>query len=312
VIATLLVLAAAVAPPPADSSAVAAPFTLVESATIASRDSVRSGVDQPAGVALDAFGRLYVTDLAQHRLQQFSADGTPLWETGTLGSGDGGMRRPSSVTPVGTLFVAVLDVENRRVLAFDLFGRAKGVLIDLSALESDEAFGRIDPVGIAADRGGALYLADAERDRVLAFDFAGRPTGAIGGYGTRTGSMRGVRGLAVTPRGEIVVAERGNARVQRLTSAGRGLASWPLPVRAGRGALAVAADDSGRVAVADEAAGRLWVFDRAGTMLARLDGLDGPRGIAFEGERGLIVSEARAGRVRRFTLTPVPPPTPER
>jgi sugar lactone lactonase YvrE len=87
------------------------------------------------------------------------------------------------------------------------------------------------------------------------------------------------------------------------------VASWPLDVRPGRGALAVAVDDSARVAVADESTGRLWVFDPGGRTLARLSGLEGPRALAFAGGGTLLVAEARAGLVVRLTLERVVPPT---
>lgn len=283
----------------------AAPLRLVAVATLAAREGTAARVEQPAGLALDSFRRVLVSDQAFHRLQQLEPDGAPRWQAGTLGSGTGELRRPAAVVPLGTLEVAVLDVENRRVLAYDLFGRLIGTRVDLAALERDDPRLRVDPVALAADRGGALVLADAERDRLVTFDFAGRLTGTIGGIGARPGSFRGLRGVAVTPRGELVTAERGNARVQRLTAFGRALESWPLAVGAGRARLAVAADDSGRVVVADEAAGRLWLFGPGGRMLAALDGLEGPAAVVLDGWH-VLVAEARGGRVRRFRLEPAP------
>lgn len=295
------------APATADS---ALPLRLVPALTLAAREGTAAVVEQPAGLTVDAFGHVLVSDAALHRVQQLEPDGSPRWQAGTLGSAAGEMRRPSSVALLGTLELAVLDVENRRVVAYDLFGRQQGVRVDLAALERDDPVGRIDAIAMASDRGGALVLADAERDRLLAFDFSGRLIGSIGGIGSRPGSFRGLRGLAVTPRGELVTAERGNARVQRLTSGGRALEAWPLAVKAGRARLAVAADDSGRVAVADESSGTLWLFARGGRLLARIEGLEGPSALAFSAGRELLVAEARAGRVRRFRIETAA--TPER
>ena len=277
------------------------PYRLVAVMTLAAREGTAAVVEQPAGLTVDAFGHVLVSDAALHRVQQLEAGGAPRWQAGTLGSAEGELRRPSSVAQLGTLELAVLDVENRRVVAYDLFGRQQGVRVDLARLEREDPVGRIDAIAMASDRGGALVLADAERDRLLAFDFAGRLIGPIGGIGSRPGSFRGLRGVAVTPRGELVTAERGNARVQRLTSGGRAIEAWALPALAGRARLAVAADDSGRVAVADEASGTLWLFGRRGRLLARLEGLEGPSALAFAGGE-LLVAEARAGRVRRFRI----------
>jgi DNA-binding beta-propeller fold protein YncE len=261
---------------------------------------------QPAGIATDHFGRIYVSDAAQHRLLRFDAGGSRLGESGTLGSGEGQMRRPGAVAPLGTLNIAVLDRENRRVLSYDLFGRLQGTLIDLEAPPLDDQLGRVTPVDLAADRGGAVYVADVERDRVLAFDFSGRYVRTLGGLGARPGSFRGIAGLATGRRGEVVTAERVNARVQRLDPNGRVLAAWPIAARPTAGALAVAVDDSGRVAVADEVSGTLVVFDSGGRRLAELARLAGPRAITFTRGGTLLVAEAAAGRVRAFALEPNP------
>ena len=277
---------------------------LVARDTLASGGGGRAQAVEPSGVAVDAFGRVYVTDAALHRLQRFDAQGRWLGESGALGSDPGQLHRPAGVVPYGTLGVAVLDRENLRVVGYDLFGRLMGVLVGLADPALTDRTGRVDPVALTSDRGGALFIADAERDRILAFEFSGRFVRELGGYGARAGSFRGLAGVAAAPRGELVTAERVGARVQRLDAGGRVVAAWPLDVKPGRGRLPVAVDDSARVAVADEASGRLWVFDSAGRTLASLAGLGGPRALAFAPDGTLLVAEAAAGRVRRFTLVP--------
>jgi DNA-binding beta-propeller fold protein YncE len=289
----------------ADSVAAASdslPFRLRTLDPLATATPGPGQVVRPAGLAVDAFGRLYVSDAAQHKIQRFDERGHWLGESGSLGSGTGQMRRPGALAMIGTLGVAVLDVENRRILSYDLFGRLTGTLIELDADDLVGPLGRVDPRDLAADRGGAVYVADAERDRILAFDFSGRYQRTIGGYGARPGSFRGLAGLAVARRGELITAERINARVQRLDSGGRVIASWRIAVKPGRAALAVAVDDSAHIAVADEASGTLWVFDPAGRMLASFSGLSAPSALAFARDGRLLVAEAGAGRVRRFAI----------
>jgi streptogramin lyase len=260
----------------------------------------RASLVEPSGVATDAFGRVYVTDASQHRLVRFDAGGAWLGEAGALGSDLGDLRHPAGVAAVGALGIAVLDRENRRVVLYDLFGRLVGVLADLTTLE--DQLGRVDPVGLAADRGGTLYVADADRDRVLVLDSSGRFVRTLGGYGAGAGSFRGLAGLAAGPRGELVSAERTGARLQRLDAGGTPLAAWPLDVTAGRGPLAVAVDDSARIAVADAGSGRLWLFAPAGRLLAARGDLASPRAVAFARDGSLLVAEGGAGRVRRFAI----------
>lgn len=293
----------------ADTTAVA---TLRDGGVIVTSGTGRGQVTEPAGLAIDAFGRLYVTDASLHRLQRFEKDGQPSAEAGALGSDPNQMRRPSSVALLGSLGVAVLDVENRRVLSFDLYGRLLGTLIDLQSADLQALLGRVDPVAMGADAGGAVFVADRDADRILVFDFGGRYLRTIGGFGARAGSFRGIAGLAVAGGGELLAADRGNQRVQRLDASGRALASWPLPVKGAGGTLAMAVGDSGRVAVADEASGRAWVFGPRGRLLAATTGLGRPRAVAFAPDGALLVAETAPGRVRRLVLVPpASAPAPE-
>ena len=306
--------APAAAPAPAPDSTVAAAVATTEApalririlATVVGSADERVRLADPSGLAVDAFGTIYVTDAALHRMHRFDARGAWLGESGSLGSDPGLLRRPGGVALLGTLAVAVLDLENRRVESYDLTGRRAGTLIDLSIEALPPEVGRVDAVAMASDKGGALYIADADGERVLAFEFSGRFVRALGGIGAKAGSFRGLRGLATAPRGEIVTAERLNARVQRLDPGGRVLASWPLDVRPGRRALPAAVDDSARVAVADESTGRLWIFDPSGRVLGTLEGLERPRSLAFAGGGTLLVGEAGSGRVIRLALERAP------
>jgi streptogramin lyase len=257
----------------------------------------------PAGVASDAFGRLWITDAQLHRVQRFDRDGRWLGETGALGSDVGQLRRPGSIAPLGAANMAVLDRENRRVLVYDLFGRLQGVRLDLAAEALEAQTGRIDPGVLATDRGGAMIVTDPARERLLVFDTSGNLVRTLGGFGARAGSFRGLRGVAAAPKGELVVSERLNARVQRLDAGGRPSGSWPLAVDArASGGLPIAVDERGRVAVADEAAGRLWIFDPRGRRLAEERGLSRPRAVAFAIDGTLLVVEGNPARVRRYAL----------
>jgi len=262
---------------------------------------------EPAGAATDAFGRIWIGDAAQHRVIRLDAQGRLLGQSGNLGSGAGELRRPAGVALLGTLHVAVLDLENRRVMSYDTNDRLQGTLVDFESPDLETALGRIEPRGIAGDRGGALYVADGERDRVLVFDVGGRYVRTIGGFGEGPGAFRELAGVAATRRGGVVTIERAHRRVQRLDPSGTAVASWSAgPDRAKRGAppvLAIAVDDSSRVAVADEASGRVDLFDRDGRRLAEWRGTR-PRALAFAPDGTLLVAEAGSGRLVRLRFAP--------
>ncbi len=280
---------------------------------------------EPAGVLGDAFGRVWVSDAALHELRRWDASGQPLDQTGALGSDAGQFRHPGSLARVGSLGVAVLDVENRRVSAYDHHLRLLGAAVDLAGSDLEEKIGRVTPVALASDRGGAYYVADAERDRVLVFDYAGAFQRELGGFGGRAGGFSGLMAVATAPRGTLVTVERprgrarkgaaddstvARARVQWLDAGGRVIASaWTPAWAAGAGetAMALAVDDSGRVAVDGERSGELCVLSPSGTCVARLGGLASPRGLSFAADGALLVAEAGAARVRRLILEPAGP-----
>jgi len=295
---------AGTAAPVPDSSATVADssarlHSLHAVATLLAPSAEESNRPRPSGLAVDAFGRVWVADLGLHGFLRMDPTGRTLGQAGSLGSDAGSLRRPTSVALLGALRVAVLDTENRRVVAYDLFDRLQGTLIEFDALEDPPA--RVDPVSMASDRGGAVYIADRDRDRVVVFDFSGRFVRVLGGFGQGPGSFRGPSGLAVNRLGELIVSERVGRRIQRLDPAGQPRAWWSLPSGSG-GELSVATDDSLRVAVADDARGAVWVYDLQGRLLAEARGFDHPSALAFAPDGSLLIAERGAGRLRRFVI----------
>lgn len=259
-----------------------------------------AGAFEPAGVAVDAFGRVYVSDDRQHRVARFDALGHWLGAEGTLGSAPGQFRRPGAVVLSGTLQIAVLDRENQRVVRYDSFGHVLGVVVDLTPGAGGPDLGHVDPVDLATDRGGSFAIVDRDAERLLLYDVAGRFERALGGFGDRVGLFHGLSGVAFTPRGDLVTTERARSRVQRLDPGGRVAATWALGASPSGGALPVAVASSGRVAVADERSGQLWLFDASGRLLAAKSNLERPRALAFAAGDTLLVAEGAAGRVRRL------------
>ena len=128
-------------------------------------------------------------------------------------------------------------------------------------------------------------------------------------FGSRPGQFRGLRGLTAGPRGELVVTERGNARVQRLDPGGRPVASWRLPLdpKGKSGELPVAVDGEGLVAVADETTGALWLFGSSGAPLGSASGLGHPRALAFAPDGRLFVTTVQPASVRTISLGGIRP-----
>lgn len=271
---------------------------------------------QPAGVAVDAFGRAWVTDAARHRLLRFDAGGVRLDETGALGSDAGQFRRPGALASYGASAMAVLDRENRRIVGYDTHARGAQVVVDLASPALEASVGRVDGVSLASDMGGTLYVADADRDRILVFDFAGTYQRAIGGYGGGVGAFRHLVAVASGPRGALVTLEwlaggkvrgKGGApdsvraaqvRVQWLDGSGASLGHWELPGGdSDRWSLAVD-PVLPRVMLADGTSGQLWQLElRAGSLARPIARCTRPSALAFTADGSLVVAEP--GRLLR-------------
>jgi len=77
---------------------------------------------EPAGVALDASGKLYIADTGNNRVRVLSPSGTTLRTFGSPGSGDGQFNSPWGVALDSSGNIYVSDSGNNRVQKFDSAG----------------------------------------------------------------------------------------------------------------------------------------------------------------------------------------------
>jgi sugar lactone lactonase YvrE len=144
------------------------------------------------------------------------------------------------------------------------------------------------PVGLAGDGSGRLYVSSPEEGSVHRLDRASRTVELV------ADGLEWPTSLAVTPGGDLLVAETGAGRVLRIDPTGlrETLASGLLsPV-----GLAVLQD---RVLTAEPAGGRVLAL-RAGELPAVVASeLAWPAGLAVDARGDVFVAEAAAGRLVR-------------
>jgi len=210
----------------------------------------------PRAVAVSASNRIFVADSGNHRVQVFLSDGTLVGGWGRRGGGPGEFLFPSGVAvgPKGDVFVA--DTGNDRVQVFD----------------SDGTFARQWPLrapGAIAVSATQVAVAEPDGSRIQIFGLDGAQARTIGAFGDGPGQFKHPSGLAWDEEGDLVVADGGNHRIQRLDPSGQPRAQWGTwGLQEGlfadpRGV----ACHGGRVYVADSGNHRIQVFDRSGAFL---------------------------------------------
>lgn len=290
--------------------------SLTVSRYFASRGAAPGNPADPAGVATDAAGNVYVADAGNGRVDQFSPGGRFQRSWGSPGSGPGQLSHPAGVAVDAKGDIYVADSDNHRVLEFSSNGE---LLVEWGSQGSAPGqFNR--PTALAIEPGGDLYVADTGNDRVQRFRPGGQPTSIIGRSGRRRGHLRRPTGVAVQANGNVVVADSGNDRVQVFSATARFVRAWgKRGSRSGRfhTPRSVAVDPQGHVFVADAGNNRLQVFTGSGVYLResrgrRRSALTGPAGVATDCGGHVHVVDGNHDRIAILRARNLSPPTRER
>jgi DNA-binding beta-propeller fold protein YncE len=196
----------------------------------------------PNGVALDAAGVLFITDIATHRLLKLAPHGalTVVAGTGAGGfSGDGipaakaRLFAPHAVAVDAAGNVLVADTYNHRIRRIDgkgiittVAGSGRGAYAGDSGPAAKASLN--NPQGIAPGRDGSLYIADTYNHVVRRVDpkgiistFAGTAAGLAGDGGPANCAQLSLpTDVAVGPDGTVYISDAGNNRIRRVDPAG--------------------------------------------------------------------------------------------
>ena len=326
--------------------------------TVAGNSSVKDGVlatattlYSPSSVAADSAGNLYLADRENNRIRRIDAAGMIVTFAGTGNrgySGDGGLAveaeldRPSAVAVDAAGQVYIADSGNQRIRRIGVGGEITTIAGTGSAgFSGDGMLGTSasldNPIGLAADAIGNVYVADSGNHRIRLINLQGIITTVAGtgepGYGGDGGAatealLDGPTGVATDATGNLYVADYRNQRVRRIDSAGviTTVVGTGEPGYSGDGAAATEALLDGPTGVAADAAGALYVADYRNQRVRRIDSagvittvagtgesgyggdgraatealLDGPFGVAAQDSGSVYVAELSNHRVRRI------------
>ena len=307
-------------------------------------------LNYPTDVSLDRAGNTLIADSGNYRLRKVCADGVECTKgsiatiagTGTLGfSGDGGPATSAELGPSGAAVdgagnILIADARNHRLrkLCADGVGCATGAITTLAGNGIADASGEGSPAtssrigtpwGVAIDGNGNVFMADAlsHQIRKLCRDGVGCTANTIttmagngaNGFSGDGGSatlaqLSDPTGLAVDSAGNVLIADRGNARIRKVCAAGVGCTIGSITTIAGNGtpgfsgedepatsaqlwlARGVAVDASGNVLIADSSNHRIRKVcaDGVGCTVGHITTIAGNGTAGFAGDGGPATS----------------------
>jgi len=249
---------------------------------------VAAGFDRPLGIVVGAEETLFVADGENQRIRKITAadvvstiagDGTQGFANGAGLSARFDFPFSLVVDGAGNIFVAEADNNQIRKITPDgvvstFAGDTVGGFRD--ATGTDAHF--LGPVGIAMDGDGNLYVSDDLNHRIRKITPAGVVStlagSGIGGYkdGSRTeAQFNSPTGIAVDRSGNVYVADWGNHRIRKVSSAGI------VTTLAGDGKLSFADGEASTAhfnypsGIALDPTGIIYVADQANNRIRRIE-----------------------------------------
>ncbi len=272
---------------------------------------------EPWGIAVTSAGNLWVTDTGNQRVEEFNEKAEYLQKFGTKGTKSEGTEflEPEGIAAGSGGVLWVSDGAGHRVGKFheSVSKETERFIRNVTTTGTGNP-GLSDPVGVALDSSGNVWVADESADRLIEYSPEGAFIQTFGSEGTGNGQFKGPSGLALTSGGNLVVADRNNSRVQELKpngtflykfgSSGSGSENLSEP----RG---VAIGANGLVFVADKGNNRIARWATAAATFASsfastgsgAGQLNGPRGVAADGKGHVWVVDRANNRIEEFSET---------
>lgn len=190
--------------------------------------------NSPSGLALDAQGNLYIADSNNHRIRKLSADGKTL--STVAGSAQQGLQdgaalqgrffspRDLVLNPQGELLIS--DGFNHVIRKLSADGKTLSTVAGNGEPGNREGTGSAsrlsEPVGLAIDATGTLYIADSGNNQIKTLSpggevkiLAGNGEGRYKNGPLREGSLASPRGLTLFAGG-LYIADTQNHRLRSL------------------------------------------------------------------------------------------------
>ena len=229
-------------------------------------DGGNDKLNNPADVALDAAGRVYVADQWHGRIQVFSPDGSYYATLDNGGTTENQVGCPTGVALAPNGYLYVTDPCSQRVQIFDRNLLYLATMGTSGEVGSDNAHFN-QPEDVVVDSRGVIYVSDRNNHRVQVFNASRayvRTIGETGVQGEDFDHLSGPNGLTVDAADRLYIADAWNNRVQVFDKDGAYLTtiagSWGTRTGQTRSAEGVAVAPDGDVFVADWGNHRIQKF----------------------------------------------------
>lgn len=174
---------------------------------------------------------IYIAGMGSHQIRQLSTNGSVLETRGALGYDNTNFWAPSGIAwDEKNDLIWVSDTSNMRLVCYR--ENAAGNLEFVRTIESSPYIMR-NPMDIAIDSSGNLYVVDTGFCLVKKFDQFGNFVMSFGGRGNGDGKFRNPRGIAVDDDGFIYVSDYGTAenndaqdQIEKFDSSGNFVTAW--------------------------------------------------------------------------------------
>lgn len=168
---------------------------------------------------------------------------------------------------------------------------------DVSASETAATAYFNNPVALAKDSSGNIYVADMGNHRIVVLNASGDIIDKFGSLGTGNGQFDTPFGVAIDNDGNILVADTANHRIQKFDSDWNYITQWGTE-GSGNGQFGlvreIAIDSQNRYHVCDEFHDRIQVFDENGTYLYQYGGKGTETG-KFNLPQGIAINQSSTG-----------------
>jgi uncharacterized protein (TIGR03437 family) len=204
-----------------------------------------ASLNNPASVAVDSAGNVYITDTDNNRVRKVSPEGIITTVAGNGVSGNASQNGPATLSPLSAPAAITVDNFGNLYIGLGLTNNSASPIVVkvnganmLSALPSPSCQGVTD--SLAADSSGSLFISEAVNSASPIFGndcnlvYKIRPDGVIlkvagterasgfsGDGGPATGALLNVpQGIVVDSAGNLFVADSRNLRLRKITPTG--------------------------------------------------------------------------------------------